>query len=301
MRIRVPYILAAPTLLAWVAVVENHALRAQDAAGAQEAANLLATARQAMGGQAAFTALKSLELFGTVQQTAPGDRTITLDGQVVTVIFGGRVNMDLDIKVALPDRYVRFTRSSGEGFRYVDEYRGFNGSDLIRDTSAPGGGVTDSKFMPSPKLPATRLQYLIDAKHSFVSLLLPFLVNAYDGYSLRFSAAATGRLPSGPATFVNVESGDGLKWRLYLDDATHLPVLMTGRMKPMVSQLLFEFCMPEEDWQMTISDYRVSNGFKWPRKLSAQFGTDVIENVEFTRFSINPKFGDHTFAPNDGR
>src|SRR5579871_2210956 len=272
------------------------ARQAPAASGSQQAKDLLAAARVAMGGEAAFAALKSLEIFGNVVQTVQAGRAINVDGQIVSAIVGGRSNLSLDIKVALPDKYVRINRfAPDEGSsKYIDEFRGFNGSDLIRDTSAQFGGVTDSKVMPNPKLDSTKRQYLLDAKHAFAEILLPMLANAYDGYPLDFSVGGEEQLPSGKATIVNAEGADGLHLKLYLDNATHLPMLVTGLMKPMLTNLFVEFYMPEEEWRMTIADYKVSNGFKWPHKMTSKFEDDTTEEIHLDRFSINPKFGDHT-------
>jgi hypothetical protein len=268
------------------------------------AAALLSAAREAMGGEASLTAISTLTIVGSVVQTAKAGTVMNIEGVPVESAVGGRLNLSLDIKVALPDRYVRRTGYTpplrGSGAEVV-EYRGFNGSELIRDTSSQYGGQNDSKHAASPKLPETRVQYLLDAKHAFAALLLPLLAASYDGYPFNFGVGESEVLASGPATAVTVAGADGLRWKLFLDDATHLPVMLTGQLKPMVSGLFVEYGIPAEDWRMTIADYRVSNGLKWPRKLTSAIGDKVLEEIHYERFTINPKISEKVFAPNDGR
>jgi len=273
-------------------------------ASQQDAGTLLAAAREAMGGEKAFNAIATLEVFGSVAQTAKAGTIMNIEGFPVASAVGGRLNMSLDLKLALPDKFVRINKYEPPGLATVQdvtEFRGFNGGDVIRDSAAQSGGLNDSKNAPSPNLPATRLQYLLDAKHSFAELMLPLLAASYDAYPFEFGVGEEERLTSGPAMVVTVSSADGLRWKLFLDKTTHLPVLMTGTMKPMVSGLFVEYDMPEEDWRMEITDYRVSNGFKWPHKLMSAIGDKIVEDIHYDRFVINPKIDPKTFTPSNGR
>jgi hypothetical protein len=148
-----------------VQVVALAALAGSTGAAPQnDAAATLAAARQALGGDAALTAVATWQVVGSVSR---GLGPVTTDSS-------------LEISCVLPDKFVQVfqqTMSMGPlGSSQVTRTEGFNGDDPIFDVQAPDSPVPATIEVNAPKtqaeVAARRLRQANLHKHVFARLAL---------------------------------------------------------------------------------------------------------------------------------
>ena len=259
---------------------------------------ILAEARNALGGNTALNAIRSLRMTGAASRTL---------GPL-------RVAGDVVIEVVFPDRYVRVDRVS-LGARSSEMATGFNGGRLIqRATGADGVRVEPAAMLP-PELKARGLQSaLASARQDVGLLLLGFFCSASDIYPVQFAHSGSAESPDGTADVVDVLGDDGLMARLFIDTTTRLP-LMVSWMGPNVTAamrsqsraepgaepasletLMTRLQVPVEH-RLYFADYRPVGALKWPFRIRRSVGGEVIEELTFERFAVNPAVDPRTFDP----
>ena len=227
------------TLLAWVAAAAQAPV-APSTSG--EAAAVLNTAREALGGEKRISSIKTIVASGATRQLQ-GDN-------LVPILF--------EINIELPDKYVRTdeipARESGPSSR------GFNGDALIQSGDAgpgprrggppasppapPGasggkpaegargglptvapGGAAGAKVGPPPS-PTTPL------KQDFVRLTLGMFATSFSSYPLSFGHAGQAEAPEGKADIIDVKGGANFSARFFIDSKTHLPLMLSWTTPP---------------------------------------------------------------------
>lgn len=184
-------------------------------AQASDATKLLADVQQALGGSAALAAITSIDVQGKALRT-------TLD-----LCASG----DFEMSIALPGRYTR--RDMAAQFAGGPVYRlsGFDGDTFIHDVQAPPdqrarkGAVRT--FVEGPTSPSGEKAALLRVRQDFARMALGFLPQSLSAYPLSFSPGGRVVLASGAADVLEVTGEDGFAARLFIDGATHLPVMLT--------------------------------------------------------------------------
>jgi hypothetical protein len=295
-----------------VAMVATAAVRGDG----QAAVDLLGAARQALGGDAALTAVKSFTVGGSLARDL---------GR-----FGN--TSDLEISCELPDRFVRMTHRRVDmgpmGSGDITEFRGFNGDDPIQETIAPDSPVPPVIHAgPAPTTPAEiaaeRQRRATVNKRIFVELALPLFGASFGGFPLDFRPAGRVPLATGPADEIDARGPDGSTWFLFLDASTHLPVKLTWRAKPIVtfstssivtttssgqvvsSSPSTPVVLPSDptagmamvEWAMTIDDYKTADGLNWPHRFTTTVDGKKYEELRLKQFRLNPKIDAKRFKP----
>jgi len=298
--------------VASIAVVGSAALGSD----AQTAAELLAAARQALGGDATLTAVKSFTVSGSLNRDL---------GRLGTT-------SDLEISCELPDKFVRMTHRRIDmgpmGSSDMTEFRGFNGDEPIQETIAPDAPAPPLiQTGPPPTTPeeiaAERRRRAVANKRVFVELVLPLFASTFAGFPLDFKPAGTVPLATGPADEIDASGPDGSLWFLFLDASTHLPVKLTWRAKPIVTfsttsmvttttrgQIMSSspgnpVLLPADptagmsmvEWAMTIEDYKTADGLTWPHRFTTTVDGKKYEELRLKQFRINPKIDVKKFKP----
>lgn len=159
-----------------------------------DAAQVLAAAREALGGEAKLAAVKTFVITG---------RTRQLRGNNL-------VPIEFEIDCELPDKFVR-----------VDDFPaqdtdpttlGFNGAAVIQVPPAPraGGGP--------PRL--------LGVKQDFARLTMGMFATSFAGYPLTFKYAALAEAPEGKADVLDVSGPANFAARYVVQRETHLPVML---------------------------------------------------------------------------
>ena len=296
-----------------------------------EAAAILSSARQALGGDQRISAIKTIVATGRTRQVQ-GDNLIPIE---------------FEIAIELPDKYVRTdeipARESGPSSR------GFNGDALIQIGEPPGGGrrggppprggappqkPTDARGGPSaPPNPA------LIVKQDFAKLTLGMFVASFSSFPLTFGYHGQAQAPEGKAHVLDVKGPGDFSALLFIDATTNLPLMLSWTTPPNLVPLVpgqqppqnmppgsvtFETPTPppstatdEQKKQFEAealaarkkamasarptenriyyADYRRVDGLKLPFRTRRAIGATTIEETTFDRYRINVKVDPRKF------
>jgi hypothetical protein len=190
-----------------------------------EASAVLSAAREALGGEKRLSAVKTLVATGRTRQVQ-GDNLVPIE---------------FEINIELPDKYVRTdeipARESGP------TSRGFNGDGLIQVPDAPpprAGGPPAGAASPGgaarpggPGGPAgPPPNPTISLKQDFARLTLGMFATSFSSYPLSFGFAGQAEAPEGKADVIDVKGAPNLTARLFIDNKTHLPLMLSWQTPP---------------------------------------------------------------------
>ena len=198
------------------------ATAAQIVAAEDKAAEVLAAARKAIGDKK-LDGLKSLSVEASVQRNV---NTMQLTS-------------DVEILIDLPDRYLRSDSSSGPmamGMRV-----GFNGDKVIRPANSSftsGGGMIIRMGAGGPmpgggeKLSVEEQekidkQMLRSYRTELSRLTLGWFGTTHPALNAQYSYAGEAESPDGKAHVIDAKNADGFSARLFIDQATSLPLMVT--------------------------------------------------------------------------
>ena len=209
-----------------VALVTIAALPGRIAARQEDtkAANVIATARKAIGGKK-LEGLKSLSVEAAAQRN----------------VGTFQMTADVELLVEMPDKYMRAETPQG-GMVNVGMTTGFNGDRPLKAAAAPGIGpggamiirMGPSGAMPGPtEKPTPEQQQQIDrtvvrsSRQELSRLMLGWFGAAHPSLNARVTYAGEAESPDGKADVIEVKNADGFAARLFIDKETHLPLMVT--------------------------------------------------------------------------
>src|SRR5688572_5474529 len=197
-----------------------------------EAAAVLGSARDALGGEKRISAIKTVVASGRTRQLQ-GDNLVPIE---------------FEITIELPDKYVRTdeipARESGPSSR------GFNGDGLIQSGDSPGGprrggpppgtgglpppgparGPAGAEAGKTPAGPPPNLTAPV--KQDFARLTLGMFATSFSSYPLSFAHAGQAEAPEGKADVLDVKGAGNFSARLFIDSNTHLPLMLSWTTPP---------------------------------------------------------------------
>ena len=224
-----------------------------------DAAQVLASAREALGGEKKLAAVTSFVATGQTRQ----------------VRGNNLVPIQFEINAELPGQFVRKDEIPAQDGDI--SVAGFNGDMLVQ--------------FPAP--PATAAaQRLITVKQDFARLMLGAFAASFPSYPLTFKYVAVGEAPEGKADVLAVAGPDNFAAQLVIAQGTHLPVVLMwqqpagppGQAKP-------------ADYRLYYGDYRDVNGIKWPFRIRRAIAGDTVEATTFDRVRVNVKIDPKKFEP----
>jgi hypothetical protein len=213
----------AAGLIALTAIAGIHPAVAQQED--KKAVEVLAALRKAIGGKK-IDSLKSLSVQAAMQRNAGNFQ----------------MNSDLELFVELPDKYMRSERSSNAMINMANAL-GFNGDRPLKSNGptgiAPGGGMIIRMGGPggpavgSGEKPTPEQQQQIDrqmersARHDISRLMLGWFGMTHPSLSAQYTYAGEAESPDGKAYVIDVKNADGFAARLFIDENTQLPLMVT--------------------------------------------------------------------------
>ena len=273
---------------------------AQDAAA--KAQQLIAQARAALGGDK----LKSLSVTGNYRRTF-GQMEMT-----------GEVSYDL----LLPDKMMKTETMSPAPSLEITRVETLNGDDVWEDQQQRGGGGM-MIFRRGPGGPASDPEKARDmmrqgVRSDFARLVIGWLLTTPSSFPVEFSFAGEAESPDGNADVLEAKGPGGFAARLFLDQKTHYPLMLTyngkkprivtqtaapgaprnpeemeKRMKEMEAEAAKQ---PDVEFRIYLSDYREVNGVSFPHKLARSIENEVNEELELKTVKINPQFKPEKFV-----
>lgn len=300
-----------------IAVVSATAV-AQDAS---KGAALLAEARRALGGEEKLRAIKTLDVRGDFRRAAG---QMTLDGELqVRLELPDKLRRDEDlslpgggpavIRTEVLNGSVAWEDISGGGGAFIARFgRGDRGGG---GAAASGDGVRGGRAAldPAQLEEAQRRARQIELSR----FKLAWLLNV-DGPP---SWVATAESPDGKADVVEITPITGPVMRLFLDQATHMPLMITwqGAAPQLIARARGgrgggqradgaargdagsrgDAPPPQREQatlQMTLSDYKTVNGVKLPHLITRGVNDMTIEEWTIDSYRMNPSFKTDVFT-----
>jgi len=276
---------------------------AQD--GAAKAQQLINQARAALGGDK-LKSLQSLSATGNYRRTF---------GQME---MSGEVNYDL----ILPDKMMRTETMNPVPSVEITRIETINGDDVWEDQQQHGGGGGMIMIRRGPGGPATdpkKAQAMTQQsiRSDFARFTIGWLLIAPTSFPVEFSFAGEAESPDGKADVLDVKGPGGFAARLFLDQKTHRPLMLTynGKKPRVVTQTMPPgHKSPEEvekqakemeseaakqpnvEYRIHLSDYRAVNGISFPHKLTRSIENEVNEELEIKKVTINPQLKPEKFV-----
>ena len=190
------------------------------------AAEILAAARKAIGD-------KKLD----------GLRTFSVQSALQRNIQTMQVSSDVEILLDLPDKYLRNETPSGGGMiTAAGGTTGFNGDRPLQKLNGggmPGGGMvirmggpgalsSGDGDKPTPEQLAEMTKSMVRGSQTEASrLMLGWFAMAHPAVNAQYTFAGEAESPDGKAYVIDVKNADGFTARLFIDEETHLPLMVT--------------------------------------------------------------------------
>jgi hypothetical protein len=291
-----------------------------------KAAEILALARKAIGGGKVDT-LKTLSVESAVQRN------------IATM----QINSDVEIFVELPDKYARVENTGGSPGMVVagGGVSGFNGERSLQKVNTggmPGGMVIRMGGGPSPisgdkptpeQIEQMKQASLRSSKTEASRLMLGWLAMAHPAAQAAYTYAGEAESVEGKAYVVDVKNADGFAARLFIDEQTNLPLMVTYQapqprvMRQTMSapgghgtvtttaaptadvqkqlQDLQNQPPAMADYTLYFDDWRSVDGVKFPFKLRRAMGGDTTEEWTVSKVRINPKIDAKKFSVDESK
>ncbi len=256
------------------------------------AQEIIKQARKAAGGEK-FASLKSLSAAGTYRR-AMGDR---------------EMSGDLEFEMLFPDKFLKTeTLNPMPGMELI-RLDAVNGDKTWIDSKQSGSGGMVVLRRPGGDSPQGLAMQQQSTHAEFARLLLGWLLTTQSAFPVEFSYIGEAEAPDGRADAIEVKGPAGFNARLFLDQKTHRPLMLTYRGKQprmQFNQVGGAGSSPEEiekriketeaamaaapdvEFQINFSDYREVDGLHFPHRLTRSVEGQVNEEWEIKKFKLNP-------------
>jgi len=286
-------------------------------ASPDRATEILSGARKAIGGQT-LDSLKTFSVQSTLQRNA---------GQM-------QIQSDVEVLLDLPDKYARTETLNGGGdggmMMRGGGTSGFNGDKPLQkmDCGSMGGGggmiirvgpggtsstPTNEKQTPE-QLEQQKRAVLRGSRTEASRLMLGWFAMAHPASKVSYTYLGEAESADGKAYVINVKNDDGFEARLFVDEDTHLPMMVTykaalprmitqtARLSPedVEKQLKAMQEQPPEMGEFAIyfEDWRSVDGVKFPFKMRRATGGATSEEWSVTKVKVNPTIDPKKFDGN---
>lgn len=216
-------VLGSVVTAAAIAFAQPVAYLAQEAS---KAVDILAAARKAIGG-------KKLD----------GLATFSVQSSLQRNLANTQINSEVEILLELPDKYLRQETPLGGGMTLAGGgLSGFNGARslqkpnaggmagggmIIRMGGAPAPGAVEGEKPTPEQLEQINKTLVRNAQVEASRLMLGWFATAHPAANARYTYAGEAESPDGKAFVIDVKNGDALDVRLFIDQQTHLPLMVT--------------------------------------------------------------------------
>jgi hypothetical protein len=292
---------------------------------------IFAAARQALGGEAALSAVRSFVVSGTAQRKV---------GQRV-------VDQTVELAYEAPDRFVRtssYDAMTGGPFALhlvTTTREGVRGADRIYQMSMEGTAMQPAPPVGSPtQREATERAAVRRQQQAFARVSLALFAASQPGYPLSFTSLGRVTLLDGtPADGVEGKSQDGDVVRILFEPTSHLPVMISWRelsgyvsshesyanaVSGGVNRALQTITsgnagvdggaarkdapgaganadapLPISERTLALSEFRAADGLNWPHRLVERADGLVLEDMRLGKFRVNAKIPADRFKAAD--
>jgi hypothetical protein len=177
-----------------------------------------------------------------------GLKTFSLQSSLQRNVQSMQMGADVEILLDLPDKYLRSEVSSGGGGGMMmiagGGVTGFNGDRSLQklnggNMAGPGGmvirmGGPNGSFSsgndekPTPEQLEQMNKTMVRSSQTEASrLMLGWFAMAHPSINAQYTFAGEAESPDGKAYVIDVKSADNFAARLFIDEQTHLPLMVT--------------------------------------------------------------------------
>jgi hypothetical protein len=275
-----------------------------------KAAEILAAARKAIG-NSKLDSLKALSVEASIQRN----------------VGSMQMQTESEMLLELPDKYVKTDVSTGPMNMAMST--GFNGDKAILPAGASpmaGGAVVfrmggGGAAMPDPhgaEKPTPEQQEQMNramvrnARQDVSRMMLGWLATAHPSLKAQYTYAGEAESPDGKAYVIDVKDEDGFTARLFIDQNSKLPLMLTykgrqGRMvtntsrsaaPPQVNDVRAQMAHPAPlvDFSLFFEDWREVDGVNFPHVMRRASEGATNEEWKINRVRVNPKIDAKKFA-----
>ena len=268
---------------------QQQAAAQQDAAAKAQA--ILAQTRTALGNEAKWKTLQSL----------------TFSGKIRRVMGEREMEGELQFDLLLPDKLMKSETIFPMPGIEISRTEVLNGNDIWSENNGGGGGnvvIRRGDDTPQGREMANRA-----SRAELLRVWLGCLLMPPAAAGLQFNFAGEAEAEDGKADVLEVKSADGFAARLFIDQKSHHPLMLTyqGRQPRMMMAQSTSGPPSEEEmqkrikeieaqaakaatveFQMRFSEYREEGGISFPHRISKSQGDQISEEWELTKFKLNP-------------
>jgi hypothetical protein len=238
-----------------------------------------------------------------------------------------QINSDVEVLLELPDKYVRTETMNGGGGMVMrgGGTTGFNGTQAVQ--KADGGGSSGAGGMvirmggpgsftgghgapdekPTPEQDAAMKKAAVRVSQIDASrLMLGWFAMAHPIVDAKYVYSGEAQSPDGKAYVIDVTSGEDFTARLFIDEDSHLPLMVTYKgPKPRVVTMSRgasgTMTAPNEpaemaDYTLYFDDWRDADGVKFPFKVRRSLEGTTTEEWTVSKVKVNPKIDPKRFA-----
>jgi len=244
---------------------------------------------------------------------APASVTsIRMLGTSTRVLGALRLGGAVDLRLALPDRYLRVDVLALPGAlpgTRGETATGFNRDTPIQRAIRPAGQPVDVTTFVSAEAREQTLRSAADlVRHDLRLLLLGFFADSFDSSPLTAKHLGIAEAPDGRAYGLALTFANGSEAILFVDTTTHLPRMVTWNGPDVVSAARAagqtsgtgQPSMPHADVRAHLDtlvehrwyfgDYRPVGRFRWPFVLRHAVAGSLVEELRFDQVMVNPVF-----------
>jgi hypothetical protein len=238
--------------------------------------------RNAMGGEAALTGIRSIRVTGKVRapnrqdaghvemsfqhpdkfvritRLPPGMSDHTSEGRLLIRDVPGAVNQE-------PLSTSRMTPDLNQELSMVAARSGFNGARSL--SSGEGMSITEANVG--------------GARRQYARFVIPLMT---------ITTAAYGTTTASQPGRVSFTADDGITWSLALDPLTRLPATLSWIGVTPDGQPI-----PRAQWSTAFSDFRKVDHVTWPHRWVTSLGGKVVEDVLVDKFELNKPISPKVF------
>ncbi|HMF93553.1 MAG TPA: hypothetical protein VKE96_04630 [Vicinamibacterales bacterium] len=273
--------------------------------GDTKAAQLLAQARAALGGEKNLANVRGLTCTGSYERTL-GDRQLS-----------GEVTLDLQ----LPDKMLRTETVNPIGDMTIVVAQGINGEKLLRSQqtlNGPPGAII--RMAPPAANADAETQALRNARAEMARTLLAFLLATPASQPVEFAYGGEAEADEGKAEVLDAKGEGSFAVRLFVDQKTHRPLMLQYRgVAPQVRIQTQQMQGPPDperlrraeqaahdaagtapppqlvDIALYLDDYKSVDGVMLPHHIARSIDGKPVEEMTFKTIKVNPAFKSGAF------
>jgi hypothetical protein len=252
-----------------------------------DATDVMARAREALGGEKKLASIKTVVASGQTRQVR-GEN-------LIPIVF--------EINIELPGKYSRRDETPAVESGYTTS--GFSGDDLIQlpppaiPVMPPGAARAGGPPPPSAEQMAAmqatqRKTRVATLKQDYARLMLGLFAASTDAFPLTFKKFGIAESPQGKADVIAVSGPNNFLANLLINQETHLPVMLSWTPAAPPARPGMPAATPAEQ-RLYFADYRDAGGVMWPHRIRRAVGADTTEETTFDRFKLNSKIDPKKF------